>query len=251
MYLKGGLLLGLVHKSPRATTDIDFTAAFQSHDGIEAHVKEDLNKALTHVIAELGYAGSSAAVHKIIIRPETIDRALENAHFPAMNLQIQYISPFCGQQKIDHVNIDLSFNELAPHRIDILIIGDGIEIPAYSPADIIAEKYRALLQQINRKRRRRQDVYDINFLLQTYDFNANQKVSIHQSIIEKCHSRGINPDHTSLDDPEIRDRAGAEWESIVLETGTLPEFSLCFEKIRQFYKSLPWEGGWRSGSKAG
>ena len=243
MYLKGGLLLGLVHNSPRATTDMDFTAAFQPREGIDTDVKKNLNKALTRVIAELGYAGSHAAVNKTAIFPKNMDRPLGNADFPALKLQIRHVSTFYGQQKTDHVDIDISFNELAPQRIDILNIGDGIEISAYSPADIVAEKYRALLQQIIRKRRRRQDVYDIDFLLQAYDFDADLMVSIHRSVVEKCRSRGINPDNNSLDDPEIRDRSGAEWESIALETGALPEFGPCFENVCQFYRSLPWKGG--------
>ena len=158
-----------------------------------------------------------------------------------MKITVQYVSRTCGQQKTDIVPIDLSFNEPTnPQRIDILIIGEGIELDAYSPAEVIAEKYRALLQQILRNRRRRQDVYDIDFLLGSYDFDVDLKVTIHATLVEKCHSRGIAPDINSLDNPEIRAGAGGEWATIELETGALPEFDHCFESVRQFYRQLPW-----------
>ena len=241
MYLKGGLLLGLVHNSPRMTRDIDFTAGFLLQEGTDTSVKMALNDAFPLVIAGLGYAGSQATVGKIEIRPKKMENPLETARAPDLKITVQYVSRSRGQQKTDIVPIDLSFNEPTnPQRIDILKIGDGIELEAYSPAEVIAEKYRALLQQISRKRRRRQDVYDINYLLGSYDFDDDLKVAIHEALVEKSRSRGIAPDINSLDDPEIRDRAGKEWATIELETGALPEFDRCFENVRQFYRQLPW-----------
>lgn len=57
---------------------------------------------------------------------------------------------------------------------------------------------------------------------------------------DKCRSRDIEPAASSLDDPETRDRAEAEWDQIGLETGELPEFVGSFETVRQFYGELPW-----------
>ena len=241
MYLKGGLLLGLVHNSPRMTRDIDFTAGFPPQEGIDTSVERALNKALPLVIAELGYAGSQATVERIETRPKKIENPLGAARAPDLKITVQYVSISRGQQKTDIVPIDLSFNEPTnPKRIDILNIGEGIELDAYSPAEVIAEKYRALLQQILRNRRRRQDVYDIDFLLGSYEFDDDLKVSIHEALVEKCQAREIDPDINSLDNPEIRKRAEEEWTTIELETGALPEFDRCFENVRQFYRQLPW-----------
>ena len=79
MYLKGGLLLGLVHNSPRMTRDMDFTAGFLLQEGIDTSVERALNKALPLVIAELGYAGSQATVEKIETRPKKIENPLGTA----------------------------------------------------------------------------------------------------------------------------------------------------------------------------
>lgn len=97
---------------------------------------------------------------------------------------------------------------------------------------MIAEKYRALLQQVPRKRERRQDVYDIDFLSRSLKFDAGQKSSILEAMIEKCHSRSIYPD--------LRRRASADWASNELEVGSLPEFYCCFKNVRCLYRQLPW-----------
>ena len=70
--------------------------------------------------------------------------------------------------------IDLSFNEIIPRHVDILGIGNGIELRAYSPAEVIVENCRALLQQVHRTRGhgRRQDVYDVDFLLDSCEFDS-------------------------------------------------------------------------------
>ena len=64
--------------------------------------------------------------------------------------------------------------------------------------------------------------------------------TIHRALVEKCRSRGIDPDINSLDDPCIRDRVRTEWATIKLETGALPEFDDCFENAGRFYRQLPW-----------
>ena len=54
LYLKRGLLLGLVYNSPRMTTDIDLTADFQPCEGIDIEIKKALNKTLPAIVAMLG-----------------------------------------------------------------------------------------------------------------------------------------------------------------------------------------------------
>ena len=121
-----------------------------------------------------------------------------------------------------------------------LDIGDGIELHAYGPVEVIAEKYRALLQQAYRRRRRRQDVYDLDFLQARLAFDDGQKARILEVLIAKCAARDIIATIDSIDDPEVKERSGAEWNSIALETGSLPEFSHCFGNVRRFYRELPW-----------
>ena len=240
LYLKGGLLLGLVHNSPRITTDIDFTAGFPPRPGIDREIQRALNSVLPAAAAQLGYIGARAEVTKLKTQPKNFSGRIEKADFPALIATIRYDSKSAGLPRTDYFKIDISFNEPAPRQINILDIGGGTELRAYGPAEVIAEKYRSLLQQPYRKRNRRQDVYDLDFLLKVFAFDDGIKADILETIIGKCQARGINPNICSLDDPKIRRRAAAGWDSIRLEAGDLPGFESCFENVLRLYRDLPW-----------
>ena len=239
LYLKGGLLLGLVHQSPRMTIDIDLTAGFSAQANIDDRIREALDGALQPAAARLGYVGARIQVERVQTRPRGID--IKKADFPALEIWVCYVSDPAGQQKTDRVRLDVSFNEPILQCVDIIDIGDGIELHTYSLVDVIAEKYRALLQQVVRRRARRQDVYDLDYLLRRYRHDTDTKKEILATMLDKCRSRGIEPDASSLDDTAIRHRAADEWGKIKLETGDLPEFAGCFETVQRFYKALPWD----------
>lgn len=240
LHLKGGLLLGLVHDSERMTSDIDLTARFSPRKGVDAEIKSVFNGILPETAAMLGYVGAQAKVCGVRIRPKKFAANIEEASFPALRISVQYVSTGSGGQKPVAVSIDVSFNEPEAGSVAILDIGDGIELHAYGPVEVIAEKYRALLQQAYRRRRRRQDVYDLDFLQARLAFDDGQKARILEVLIEKCAARDIIATIDSIDDPEVKERSGAEWNSIALETGSLPEFSHCFGNVRRFYRELPW-----------
>ena len=52
-YLKGGLLMGLAHGSPRQTTDIDLTAGFRAEEDIAERIERDLEETLAIAAADL------------------------------------------------------------------------------------------------------------------------------------------------------------------------------------------------------
>ncbi len=54
-------------------------------------------------------------------------------------------------------------------------------------------------------------------------------------ILTMCRSHGIKPDTGPIDNPEVK-----RWASNEPETGVLPDFDLCFEKVRRIYRGLPW-----------
>jgi len=72
MYLKGGLLLGLLHNSPRMTKDMDFTAGFQPREGIDTEIRTALNYVLPNVVAELGYVGAQMEASKVKVQPQNL-----------------------------------------------------------------------------------------------------------------------------------------------------------------------------------
>ncbi len=137
------------------------------------------------------------------------------------------------------IAIDFSLNEpiIDIEQIDL---GDGVSLQAYALTDLIAEKLRALMQQQQRNRYRRQDIYDLCFLLES-GINEVQKKSIHKNLMTKALARGIEPRTDSLSDPELRRRAKKEYATLADEIqGDLPDFDASFALVESFYRSLPW-----------
>ncbi len=138
------------------------------------------------------------------------------------------------------ISVDISFNKMIV-TWQILEIADGLSLRAYSQSDLIAEKFRALLQQVIRKRNRRQDVYDLHILLEKRESDNNAAATlILNTLIKKCRSRDIEPYSILIDDNEIESHSRAEWNSMKPETGELPDFDSCYGCIATIYRQLPW-----------
>jgi hypothetical protein len=116
----------------------------------------------------------------------------------------------------------------------------GVAVQGFTLSEVIAEKFRALLQQPIRKRNRRQDVFDIAFLIDTHEIDDEDRRTIHDTLISKCKSRDIQPTRESLANPEVIDRARADWTTLQLELEELPPFDERFQLVRKLYESLPW-----------
>ena len=244
LYLKGGILMGLAYDSPRQTADIDLTAAFSVEPEIDDRISELLNAALPRAAAKLGYADLVVKVHSVKRMPK---RIFETAEFPALKMQIAFAERGTKQEEAmaagkapGVIDLDISFNETL-RQIQVLELTGGEELQAYSLIDLMAEKYRAMLQQKERNRNRRQDVYDLDRLIAEHSFNSAFKEQLLDVFVEKCRSRHIEPSSDSLHDPEIKKRSSAEWDSMELEIGDLPDFDDCYERVAEFYSKLPWK----------
>ena len=246
--LKGGVLMGLAYDSPRQTSDIDFSfATADSPDQNTADTFRNLlNDALPHAAATLGYTD-------LVVRVQSIEGLPANHYpdvdFPALKLKIAYAKRGSRQEKMlgegtasNTISLDISFNEKI-REVQLLETDQGEILKAYSLNDLIAEKYRAILQQSTRNRYRQQDVYDLDILIQNPDLNNETKAMILTTFIEKCESRKIKPKQNSIDDPEIKERSGSEWSTLELEIGKVPDFDACFERVATFYQQLPWPPG--------
>ncbi len=245
LFLKGGILMGLAYNSPRQTLDIDMTTNFTSDDNVDDEILEQLNSALPRAIAALGYANLLVKASSVKRLPSTA--IFKSAEFPALKLKIvsalrntkQEIAFYKGKAPCV-IDLDISYNEPLK-QIQVLELTGGQELLAYSLVDLIAEKYRAMLQQVPRNRYRRQDIYDLNLLIEENQINDACREQILEAFIEKCHSRNLDPTQGSLDDSAIKERASAEWQTMSLELGELPNFEECFECVSKFYRNLPWD----------
>lgn len=249
IFLKGGILMGVLYGSPRNTGDIDFTTDLDPKTDLPDALRSALDGTLPRAAAEIGYSGMLLRVQTIKIRPRK--DSLAKDRFPALEMKIGYAKRGSRQEKHFQqgkspqvIRVDISFNEpILGLQIVKLDEESATEIKAYSIYDLIAEKIRALLQQPEKKKNRRQDIYDISLLLKTFSFDKEEKAKILTSMKEKCSSRGITPDSNSLSSKEVRERAQAEWDTLAIEIGAekLPDFDECFARVEAHYMNLPWK----------
>lgn len=246
MFLKGGILMGLVYGSPRQTADIDLTAAnLPVEDGVGDKIRDLLDSAFPSSAAALRYPDLVVKTHSVKKRPKA---SFTTADFPALKLKIASARRGTSQEKTLRsgkptgvlVEVDISFNEPLS-EIQVLEMTGGRELLAYSLVDLIAEKYRAMLQQVTRRRQRRQDAYDLDRLITRNEVDEECRSRILKVFVAKCWARKLDPTRASLDDPEIKRRSGAEWNTMKVELGELPDFEDCFARVREFYRCLPWD----------
>ena len=244
MFLKGGILMGLAYDSPRQTIDIDLTTALEVEGNVGDEVRKLLDSEFPHAAAALGYADLIVKTHSVKSLPKG---KFPDADFPALKLKIASAKRRTPQEKALQqgktpvvIDVDISFNEPLP-QIQVLKLSGGQELCAYGLVDLLAEKYRAMLQQVPRHRNRPQDVYDLDRLIARNEINDELQAQILDALVEKCQARQLKPMSASLDNPEIKKRAGAAWQSMKLELGELPDFEGCFARVAEFYRNLPWQ----------
>ena len=254
LFLKGGILMALKYKSPRNTGDIDFTIDLDAHNDITTTLRDEIDVELPRAVVETGYVGFHLRVQAIKILPKK--SSLEEDTYPAIKVKVGYViddntngTTFERQRERlkkgtapNVITIDISFNEEISGHQAIMLENENSIIKAYSINDLIGEKIRALLQQPEKKKKRRQDIFDISLLIDELSFDHEAKENILNSIKRKCNSRGITADQNSLSSENIRTLSGKEWDTIGQEIGlsNLPDFESCYSKVEKFYKSLPW-----------
>jgi predicted nucleotidyltransferase component of viral defense system len=140
------------------------------------------------------------------------------------------------------VALDYSLNEPIG-ATDFLELDDGANIRTYSLPDLVAEKFRALLQQEQRNRIRRQDIYDLHYILETHQAIRlpHTKAHILSSLIKKSRARDLTVTPDSMANPEIIRRAREEYPMLASEIGgEPPPFEQTYAIVEDYYRSLPW-----------
>lgn len=244
LVLKGGAVMALAFKSNRVTADVDFTSMAEPA-GFADQIADDLNEILPQTAIRLGYPDLLCRVQTVRKMPKPLN--FEEFDFPALLIRIGSAQRGTGEEKRLEVgratrvlDIEISFRDQVYAFQELNLTGPGVAVRAFTLHEIIAEKLRALLQQPIRKRNRRQDVYDIAYLVETNELSDEDRRNILETLIEKCRTRGIEATPDSMDDPEVRRRAEVDWSTLALELDDLPPFDERFDMMRELYLSLPW-----------
>jgi hypothetical protein len=244
LVLKGGTLMALAFKSDRVTGDVDFSAQGEPAD-FDRLVTDELNATMPRTAVRLGYPDLVCRVQTVRKLPRPVNFA--DQQFPALLVRIGSARRGSAEEKKllaglapRVLDIEISFRDQVYHFQELALIDAGVAVRAFTIHELIAEKYRALLQQPSRNRYRRQDVYDIGYLLDAHDLGDDDRAQIHRTLVDKCASRGIAATADALDAPEIVRRAEADWNTLGLEISALPDFAERFALVGAFYRSLPW-----------
>jgi predicted nucleotidyltransferase component of viral defense system len=243
LVLKGGALMALAFESVRLTRDVDFTAEAEP-DGFADALRHELDRDMPRVAMRLGYLELALKIQSIKMKPRK-DR-FEEHDFPALLVKVASARQGPEQKRLEAghatrtVSIEISFRDPV-FSSQILQLNDGpARVRAFTLEELIGEKLRALLQQPIRNRYRRQDVYDIAYLLEFHAMSPEARAHVIKILRLKCGSRGIVPTIESIDDPEVIRRARDDWGSLQLEISDLPPFEDRFARVADFYRSLPW-----------
>lgn len=244
MIMKGGVLLALEYQSSRFTKDIDFSTSVRLREFDLARFQTAFEAGLVLAVDQLGY-GLDCRVQSCKQQPPR-----EDADFPTIQLTVGYANKSDSRShrrlltgnSSQVVQVDYSLNE-PEGSPEVVTFDDGDVIRAYSLVDLVAEKFRAILQQEVRKRARRQDIYDLYFLLieQRKAQDDWCKLKIVNSLREKAAARNLPVERGSMANPEIIRRTQADYQLLVAEIeGDLLPFKQVYSAVQAFYESLPW-----------
>jgi len=245
LVLKGGAVMALAFKSDRVTGDVDFSAIPEPNE-LQKTLVIELNRNLPRAAIKLRYPHLICKVQTVKKLPKPLN--FEEHQFPALLIKIGFAvrgtrdeAKLGDGRSTNTLELEVSFRDQV-YAFQELNLSEGIAaVRAFTIHELIAEKFRALIQQPIRNRSRRQDVYDISYLIDTNQLSDTDLHQIHQILLKKCETRGIIPSLTTMDDPEIRSKAMSQWDTLALELTDLPPFEERFEKMHSLYRSLPWE----------
>lgn len=206
---KGGNALRFCYDSPRGTTDIDYTALAEVPDD-PCLIKQMVDGALREHSPHYGVA---CKVHSVRRNPPSA-----HATKPTYQISVGWAIPSFRQfpgffessaVPTATVPVEISLNDIVCETVETRLEGDGsVAVTVCALEDIVAEKLRALLQQIPRNRTRPQDVYDIARIVRS---DSLDEAKVASYFIEKCKDRGVVPAKSSFID-EVRARAEVEYE---------------------------------------
>jgi predicted nucleotidyltransferase component of viral defense system len=244
LVLKGGTLMALAFDSHRLTADVDFTALLGPAE-FEQPLVEELNALLPKAAIQLGHLDLICRVQTLKKMPKPLNFA--DHDFPALLVRIgSALRGTPEEKRLDAgqatrvLDVEISFKDQVYTAQTLQLSNPGVAVRAFTLHELIAEKFRALLQQPIRNRYRRQDVYDIAYLIDAHPMEESDRQVIYDTLIEKCATRDIQPDRQSLEAEEVVRRAQADWDTLKLEVADLPSFEERFFVVARLYRDLPW-----------
>ncbi|MFO0809848.1 MAG: nucleotidyl transferase AbiEii/AbiGii toxin family protein [Gemmataceae bacterium] len=209
---KGGNALRFVYGNRRGTLDLDFTADGPLPDD-EGQVRAALDVALRRAGTSFGVKVKCQAVKRKPPKSKgtmpTYDIAV-GFQFPGERLYPDFDRPSVVAATV--VKVEISFNELVCETIRTQLDPSyAAQLRVCTLEDILAEKLRALLQQVVRNRTRPQDVYDIANMLAAHGPRIDV-AKVADFLLRKSAALNIRPTRAAFADDGVRSRTVTQYE---------------------------------------
>jgi hypothetical protein len=121
VFLKGGVLMGIVYESPRQTADLDYTATLEPTPDIGERIRVAIDSKLPIAAASLEYPDMAARVQKVEYRPRP--RSFTEFFAPAIEMKVAYArrgdsahARFLKGQCPTVVDLEISFGSRSSRR---------------------------------------------------------------------------------------------------------------------------------------
>ncbi len=244
MIMKGGILLAIRYGSSRFTRDIDFSTSKRVQDVDIERLIAEIKDAIAPVSADNEY-GLALRLQSYEVKPPV----RPEVSFPTLKMRIGYANRLEKRQLVrlevqgspNTVQVDYSFNEWASD-VETQNV-DGGRLSMYPYHDLIAEKFRSILQQPIRRRERYQDVYDLWLLLQdSAEISMDDRGQILRKLQASGTDRGVPIHRLAMRDDAVIAMSRSQYEAQLpgLVDGGVPAFYPTYDFVRDFYESLPW-----------
>lgn len=240
LVFKGGNALDFVWQPNRSTVDLDFSV---DHDSILANPDAATIKALLE--GGLAVAATKLGLAFRLLRVEPQPPG-DGKTFVTFQARIEYAQPDQPRhrQRLEQgevirqgIDLDISINEpigAAP----ILEVSLDLYLRVATIEDIVAEKLRALLQQLIRNRVRPQDLLDIAVVLREQP--ELDRILVATFLLIKAEARGVPVSRTAFRHPELADRAGIGYAELAATTRTsFVPFDEALNALYAFIDELP------------
>ncbi len=216
---KGGNALRFLHGNPRSTLDLDFSA--------NGGFPDDSPEIQGLMAAALKQAERA---HQVKARCQSIRRKPPGAGrtMPTYSIKVGYQLPgdrwyqnvderlAAGRPFADVVEVEVSLNDVVCETREERLVPEAGSLRVCTLDDIIAEKLRALLQQVPRNRSRPQDVYDIASMARKHPGSIDL-AKVATFLVRKSEARGIEATKSAFN-REVKERAAATYEEQIRRT---------------------------------
>jgi predicted nucleotidyltransferase component of viral defense system len=241
LILKGGYALKHIYRSPRASVDLDFTET-GNYSGEPDETLQNLLKEITDELDK----HLKAVMHEhlftdMLVQSASVEPAKRDVReHPSLEIKIGYSRKKIGAAPYsDVVKLEISLNDVV---CEYQFFQEGeSRLRVSSLNDIIAEKLRALLQQVERDRYRPRDVFDIWFFHTKASHLFDYK-KISTFLIEKSKGK-LKSEFVRKEvfqSEEVMNRASQDYSSLkdTVSGIPLPSFEEAYSEVMKLVKKL-------------